>query len=224
MEKLSWNRLIVALDLEDPREIKKVVKTLAPYGVKFKIGPIAFTKFGPEFVKNLIKQGADIFLDLKLYDIPNTMKRTAGIITAMGCWSFTVHVAAGLEALKEVKNEANLAAKKYKVRKPIIMGVTVLTSREADKAEVLKLAGIADQAAIDAVVASAKEAGAIKRKFPRLKIITPGIRPPSASSGDQKRVMTATAAFRAGADYIVVGRPILEQKDYQKAAQDVLST
>ena len=95
----QWNRLIVALDLEDKAKIKRVVDKLYPKGVKFKIGSIAFTKFGPDFVRGLIKKGADIFLDLKLYDIPNTMKQAAAIIAQMGCWAFTVHVKAGKEVL-----------------------------------------------------------------------------------------------------------------------------
>lgn len=218
-----WERLIVALDLEDKRKINKVVSSLYPKGVKFKIGSIAFTKFGPSFVKELVAKGVDIFLDLKLHDIPNTMKRTAAVITEMECWAFTVHLQAGIEALCEVKKEVEGTARKYKIRKPMILGVTVLTSHEADLNSVIALAKIAYQAGIEGIIASPRESAMIKEQYNKLKVITPGIRSSSGNMGDQKRVTTAQYAFKQGkADYIVVGRPIIGQKDYLKAAEDIL--
>ncbi|MEI8349423.1 MAG: orotidine-5'-phosphate decarboxylase [Candidatus Omnitrophota bacterium] len=219
-----WEKLIVALDLDSKSAIEKVVKTLAPKKAKFKIGSIAFTKFGPSLVERLIAKNVDIFLDLKLYDIPNTMKETAGVITAMGCWAFTVHIKAGVDALVAVREEVIRACKAKNLRKPLILGVTELTSSKASLQEVLSLAGKACEAHIDGVIASAQEARAIKLKFgSRLKVVTPGIRNPDDEVGDQKRITTAQAAFANGADYIVVGRPIIAKQDYLKAAKGILN-
>lgn len=219
----NWGKLIVALDLEKKEEICRVVKALSPKGVKFKIGSIAFTKFGPEFVKSFVDRGADIFLDLKLHDIPNTMKKTAAIIAQMKCWAFTVHTCAGKEALTEVKKEVVKAARKYKVRRPLILGVSVLTSQKSTREQVLKLIKVAYEAGLDGVISSPQEAGLIKKRYKRLKVITPGIRGLSDNLGDQKRVATAQYAFKQGADCIVVGRPIVQKKNYLKAAETVLN-
>lgn len=223
-QRLLWKRLIVALDLDNKSEIEKVVKVLAPKEVKFKIGTIAFTKFGPELVRKFIAKKIDIFLDLKLYDIPNTMKETASIIVQMGCWAFTVHIKAGKEALEAVKEEVARVCKVNKLRKPLILGVTELTSANAGLEEVLSLAEKACAAGLDGVIASAKEASTIKEKFgAQLKVVTPGIRNPNDEAGDQKRITTAQTAFKNGADYIVVGRPIIAQKDYLKAVEEILN-
>jgi orotidine-5'-phosphate decarboxylase len=219
----NWKKLIVALDFDDKKLINKVVRSLSPKGVKFKIGLQAFTKYGPQLLKPLIKQKADIFLDLKLHDIPNTMRSASAVIAAMGCWAFTVHTKAGLEALNEVRAQVAKTAKANKIRRPLILGVTELTSSNAGLEDVLKLAKIAADAKIDGVIASAKEASAIKAGFGnKLKVITPGIRNPNDDIGDQKRIMTAKNAFAAGADFIVVGRPIISKKDYLAAAKAVL--
>lgn len=218
----SWDKLIAALDLEDKSKIEKVVEALYPYGVKFKIGSIAFTKFGPDFVRGFISRGIDIFLDLKLYDIPNTMAKTAAIITELGCWAFTVHLQAGGEALAAVKEATVNTAKRLKKPEPLILGVSVLTSGLTAPDEVKGLVEKADSFGLGGVIASANEASAIKRAFPKLKVITPGIRNPLDSWGDQKRVATAKEAIANGADYIVVGRPIINKDDYLAAAKEVL--
>lgn len=221
-QMLSWDKLIVALDLDNEKEIQKVVKILAPKNVKFKIGSIAFTKFGPSLVRKFTKKNIDIFVDLKLYDIPNTMKETARVIAEMGCWAFTVHIKAGRGALIAVRDEVKKIAQEKNIRKPLILGVTELTSSKASKASVLKLAALANEAKLDGVIASAQEAQAIKAKFENLKVITPGIRSALDEKGDQKRTTTAKTAFESGADYIVVGRPIISKKDYLAAAQEVI--
>jgi len=218
----NWEKLIVALDLEKKFEIEKIVDTLAPKGVKFKIGSIALTKFGPDFVRGFINQGIDIFLDLKLYDIPNTMAKTSSIITELGCWAFTVHLCSGGEALGAVKGAVADTAKKLNKPEPLILGVSVLTSSKATKAEINNLVKRADYVGLGGVISSANEVKEIKKDFPKLKVVTPGIRNPSDTRGDQKRVATASVAFANGADYIVVGRPIIGKADYLKAAEDIL--
>jgi len=218
----NWEKLIVALDLENKIEIERIVDLLAPKGVKFKIGSIAFTKFGPDFVKGFISQGVDIFLDLKLYDIPNTMAKASSIITELGCWAFTVHLYSGGEALGAVKGAVSSTAKKLNKPEPLILGVSVLTSSKATKAEIDNLIKRADYVGLGGVISSANDVKQIKKDFPKLKVVTPGIRNPSDSRGDQKRVATASVAFANGADYIVVGRPIIGKSDYLKAAEEIL--
>jgi len=216
-----YQKLIVALDLDRRSEIIKVVKCLSPKKVKFKIGSIAFTKFGPRLIKRFIDQKIDIFLDLKLYDIPNTMEKTAGIITQMGCWAFTVHLKSGEQTLNRVKMHVNNISNKLHLRKPLILGVSELTSSSVGIKQVLELVNIAEKSGIDGVIASSWEVSRIKKKY-NLKVVTPGIRKQGRSNDDQKRISTAGFAFNSGADYIVVGRPIINSKDYQKAAQEIL--
>ena len=211
------------MDLDSEKEIEKVVKELSPKNVKFKIGSIAFTKFGPELVRKFTKKNIDIFVDLKLYDIPNTMKETARVIAEMGCWAFTVHIKSGQEALAAVRDEVKKAAEEKNIRRPLMLGVTELTSSKASLEDVLKLVTLANDASLDGVIASAQEAQAIKAKFNNLKVITPGIRSAFDEKGDQERITTAKTAFNSGADYIVIGRPIISKKDYLKAAEEVLS-
>ncbi|MDP8290471.1 MAG: orotidine-5'-phosphate decarboxylase [Candidatus Susulua stagnicola] len=218
----NWEKLIVALDSDKRSEIEKVVETLAPKGVKFKIGSITFTKFGPDFVKELVDRGIDVFLDLKLYDIPNTMARASSIITELGCWAFTVHLQAGREALEAVKIAVKDTANKLGKTGPLILGVSVLTSSKATQGEINQLVKQADCAGIEGVISSAHDVKDIKKDFPNLKVITPGIRNLLDQKGDQKRIATASLAFANGADYIVVGRPIIEKIDYLKAAEEIL--
>jgi len=218
----NWEKLIVALDLEKKSEIERVVDVLAPKGVKFKIGSIAFTKFGPDFVRGFISRGIEVFLDLKLYDIPNTMAKASSIITELGCWAFTVHLHSGIEALTAVKEAVADTAKKLGKPESLILGVSVLTSSEASKDEVNNLVKRADCLGLGGVISSANEVKEIKKDFPKLKVVTPGIRNPQDAKGDQRRVATASVAFDNGADYIVVGRPIIGKSDYLKAAEEIL--
>ena len=220
--KLAWDRLIVALDLDEIEEMKEIVRVLAPKGVKFKVGLRSFTKYGPDFVKWCMENGGDVFLDLKLHDIPNTMKQAAAVIAEMGCWAFTVHLKAGKEALIAVKEEVEAVALAKGLKTPIILGVSELTSSNATTEDVMKLIAIADDVGID-VVCSAKESSTIREKYSEIKIVTPGIRGPQDAAGDQKRVMTAQQAFKEGSTYIVVGRPIISKDDYLKAAETILS-
>ncbi len=218
----NWEKLIVALDLEDESKIQEVVQVLGPKGVKFKIGSIAFTKFGPQFLKEFITAGYDIFLDLKLYDIPNTMAKTARVIGGLDCWAFTVHLQAGQQALEAVKEAVEETARESGNRKPLILGVSVLTSSKVTQHQVNNLVELAQRVGIDGVISSAQDAEGIKKMFPKMQVVTPGIRSREDEIGDQVRVATAKEAFSNGSDYIVVGRPIINKKDYLKAVQAVL--
>ena len=174
-------------------------------------------------MRGFINRGVDIFLDLKLYDIPNTMAKAAAVIAELGCWAFTVHLQAGDEALGAVKEAVINTAKRLNKPKSLILGVSVLTSTVATPDEVKSLVKRADSLGLDGVIASANEVKAIKQTFTKLKVITPGIRNSSDSRGDQKRVATAKEAIANGADYIVVGRPIIEKSDYLAAAEEILA-
>jgi len=225
--ELNWEKLIVALDLEDKERIQEVVSNLATTRTKFKIGSIAFTKLGPNFLKELIDQGKDIFLDLKLNDIPNTMAKAAAVITGLGVWAFTVHLSSGKEALAAVRSAVDQEAKKLGITTPLILGVSVLTSSSLgmnERQESIKgLCELAVEAGLDGVISSSLDARVIRQQHgEKLRIITPGIRGPADNLGDQKRVTTAKQAFDNGADYIVVGRPIIEKEDHLAAAKNIL--
>lgn len=219
---LAWDKLIVALDLDDRAELEKIIDTLAPKGVKFKIGLRSFIKFGPDFVRETVDKGVDVFLDLKLHDIPNTMKQAAAEIAQMGCWAMTIHAKAGNEALVSVREEVEAVAKANGKRVPIILAVSELTSSNATPEQVMLLIDEADKAGVDCVC-SAQESSRIRERYPNMVIVTPGIRGPGDAKGDQKRVMTASKAFEEGSSYIVVGRPIISKDDYLAAAEAILS-
>ena len=220
---IRWQNLIVALDLDNREEIEKVVAVLSPYQVKFKIGSIAFTRFGPDMVREFVHRGVDIFLDLKLHDIPNTMRHTASIIADLGCWAFTVHLRAGQPALRQVCSAVSRIADKCRSRKPLVLGVTVLTSSPAEEGEAERLVTVAADSGLDGVIASPLEAAAIKSAHPQLMVLTPGIRSPLDEAADQRRTATARTAFNNRADYIIVGRPIISKEDYARAAEEILS-
>ena len=173
-------------------------------------------------VKSLVNKGLDIFLDLKIYDIPNTMAKTAVIITELGCWAFTVHLQVGEESLRVVQAAVSETAMKLNKRKPLILGVSVLTSSAAMPEEINVLVERAYSVGLKGVIASPYEVKEIKRQFRNLKVITPGIRNASDAKDDQRRITTAHAAFESGADYIVVGRPIIERENYLQAAKDII--
>jgi len=217
----AWNKLIVALDLTSEEKIKEVIHSLSPKVKKFKVGLIAYTRFGPQIIKWVKKARADVFLDFKLFDIPNTMVETAKSFVDLGVWAFTVHLKAGEESLRVLKKEILKYAKSRKRRRPLIIGVTELTSSKASLRGVLRLARIAAKSNIDGVVCSVWEAEKIKKQF-GLRTITPGIRKKSGGD-DQKRVATVKDALNKEVDYFVVGRPIVKAKEAFKAAQQILS-
>jgi orotidine-5'-phosphate decarboxylase len=214
--------LIVALDVDTEKEAMSIVKATKEYVDIYKIGPGLVLRYGPQIFKKLRSARKKIFLDLKFHDIPNTIARS---IKEAGNWdifSATVHLSAGEKALSEA----------VKVRsRPFIWGVTVLTSlSERDLMDVgvgstpleqvLRLGELAKRVSLDGVVASVGETVQLRRLFGKgIKIITPGIRLPEDSLGDQVRTGTPQHARASGSDYIVVGRPIVESKDPKMVAE-----
>lgn len=217
-----WDKLIVALDLDSEEKIKETVGKLCLQVTKFKIGPVAYIRFGPDVVDWIRQKGADIFLDFKLYDIPNTMAETAKALVDLSVWAFTVHLKAGQESLSYLKKETTKYARENSKRQPLIFGVTELTSQPASLDQILKLSQIGKEAGLDGIVCSVWEAKKIK-KTTGLLAVTPGIRR-EPGFDDQKRAATIKDAAESGSDYFVVGRPIIKSVDPFFAAKSLIES
>jgi orotidine-5'-phosphate decarboxylase len=225
MQNIS-NKLIVALDVNNCKEAKRFVDRLLPRVKIFKIGPILFTAYGPQAVELIRKKGGEVFLDLKFHDIPNTVALAVRQAARLKVMMLTLHISGGEEMLKRASQAAKEEAAKLKIKKPILLGITILTSDKEGvntRKTVLEKAQLAKKAGLDGIVCSVHEAAGVRRACGKnFVIVTPGIRPKGTDAGDQKRVATAAEAFKAGADYIVVGRPILEAKDPLEAAKNII--
>jgi len=230
------DRLIVALDVATLAEEEKALRELGGTVSFFKVGNQLFTAAGPRAVEAIKKTGAKVFLDLKYHDIPNTVERTAQAACDLGVDLFNVHALGGFEMMEcAAKAVWNWSEEKGRPG-PKILGVTVLTSlSEASlkdvmgetnrtlEEEVLMLARMALSAGLDGVVASPEEIVPIKEACGKeFIVLTPGVRPQGSEIGDQKRVLTPGEAIRRGADYLVVGRPILSALNPREAAGAIL--
>ncbi len=220
------DRIIVALDVNTDKQAGQFVRQLSPAIKIFKVGPVLFTAYGPKVIEAARKKGAGVFLDLKFHDIPNTVAGAVKQAARLKVKMLTLHICGGEEMLKRAAEAAKEEAAKLKIKKPILLGITVLTSdkpKAGTLKTVLERAKLAKVCGLDGVVCSVQEAAAVRKVCGKdFIIVTPGIRPKGADTGDQKRVATAKDAFAAGADYIVVGRPILEAADPLDAAKNIL--
>ena len=228
-------RLIAALDVDSLDQAQELVRLLAGDVGMFKIGKQLFTHAGPQAVRLIQELGGEIFLDLKFHDIPNTVAKAAIEATRMGVKMFNVHASGSLEMMRLTVKEVERVCRQEKRRKPIMLAVTVLTSLNQDDLkrvgvdgkvadQVVRLALLTKEAGMDGVVASPQEVGDIRDACGRhFVIVTPGIRPADSKRNDQQRVMTPGDAVRAGVDYIVVGRPILEAEDRVAAARGIVA-
>jgi len=217
------DRLIVALDVDALEKAEKIVSALGNKVQFYKVGSQLFTAYGPGAVEMVAKKGGKVFLDLKFHDIPNTVYSATASGTSPNVFMMTVHVKGGIGMLKKAAEGAAMRARELNIKKPLVVGVTRLTSEESTEQDVVDAARMAKEAGLDGVVCSALEAKKIREEFGKdFIIVTPGIRPRGSYSGDQKRVATAREAIEAGADYIVVGRPILEANDPLKAVDELL--
>lgn len=231
----ALERVLVALDVETTGEAREIVGELAGHVGGFKIGLQLFTAAGPAFVEEIASAGHRVFLDLKFHDIPNTVA-TAGVEAArLGVWMFNVHGSGGREMMCRTVSEVADFCQGIGRDRPQITAVTVLTSigveglREtgvgaAPSEQVSRLASLANAAGLDGVVASANEAALIRTTVsrPGFLIVTPGIRPANATNDDQKRVTTPGTAIIQGADYLVIGRPIVSSSDRRSAAAAIV--
>ncbi len=228
-------RLILALDLDDVEEVKKLVSLLAGEVGMFKVGKQFFLHSGPQGVKLIQEMGGEVFLDLKFHDIPTTVSKAAVEATRLGVKMFNVHASGSLDMMHKTVKEVQRVCQQETLRHPIMLAVTVLTSlNKSDLSkvgvdgevidQVVRLAILTKEAGMDGVVASSHEVAQIRATCGRqFLIVCPGIRPKGKEQDDQSRVMTPGEAMRIGADYIVVGRPITEAKDPLSAARAIVS-
>lgn len=223
----SADKIIVALDVPSQKEALGLVKQLGDRVGFFKIGLQLYTAEGPEIVRAVRAAGGSIFLDLKLHDIPTTVAKAVDSANALGVQLLTIHLSGAGDMIR-----AATSAKKGNMS---ILGVTVLTSStdatlrevginaKADE-QVLRLAKLGVQNGINGIVASAHEIKPLRAEFgDKIKIVVPGIRPSWAEASDQKRTMTPREAIDAGADYLVIGRPITAQKNPKEALEKILA-
>lgn len=226
-------KLIVALDTSDQEKLKSLIADLGDTVDVFKVGLEQYLASRGKVLDILKEKGKKVFLDLKFHDIPNTMAAAARRAVNENVWMFNIHVT-GSEAMRQVMSAATEEADKLAIECPLIIGVTVLTSLSNDDLEqlgyqgtaaesVLKRASLAKKAGLNGVVSSAREAASIKKEVgENFLTICPGVRPVWASKGDQKRIMTPSAAISEGADYLVVGRPITQAENPAEAARKIL--
>lgn len=226
--------LITVFDFPTAEEAISIANKIKGHVKYAKIGKQLFTAAGPDIVKKLNSLGLEIFLDLKFHDIPNTVS-TAGVEAAkLNVKMFNLHISGGLKMMQQTVEKVEDFCSNNKLKKPIILGVTVLTSLSDEdlkvlgysrntKEQVLHLAKLAKHAGLDGVVASAKETEMIKAECgDDFVIVTPGIRPTWAAADDQKRVITPRDAIENGSDYIVVGRPIMKAPNPVEAISKLL--
>jgi orotidine-5'-phosphate decarboxylase len=229
------DRLIVALDVRTADEAKHLVGTLRGIAGMFKIGSQLFTATGPAFVREIVSSGERVFLDLKFHDIPNTVAAAGVEATRLGVTIFNVHAAGGSEMMRRTAAAVAESAQAEGRTRPSIIAVTVLTSADqitltevglsaTPENLVGRLSVLAEAAGMDGVVASPREVGIVRSAVnrPGFMVVTPGVRPAGASLGDQSRVTTPREAITAGADYLVVGRPIIESPDPAQVALQII--
>jgi len=215
--------IILALDVDSLERAKYFVNKLYPAVKIFKVGSQLFTACGPKVIDILNKKGASVFLDLKFFDIPNTIAHAVRNAIRLKVKMMTLHIIGDEEMIKAAVSAARDESKRLKIKKPLLIGVTVLTSKEARSSDVLTLARIGIECGLDGIVCSAREAKflrqAIKKKF---LIVTPGIRPKGAGKNDQRRTATVREAIQSGSNFLVVGRPILEAREPLIKAKEIL--
>lgn len=212
------SKIIVALDFEKEAEALALVDQIDPSLCRLKVGKEMFTTLGINFIKQLHQRNFDVFLDLKYHDIPNTVARAVHSAADLGVWMVDLHASGGLRMMEEAKK----ILEPYGKDAPLLIAVTVLTSMKdldllqiginaSPMEQVLRLAHLTQRAGLDGVVCSPQEVEILRNTCGKeFKLVTPGIRPIGTDFGDQRRVMTPTAAIRAGSDYLVIGRPITQ--------------
>jgi orotidine-5'-phosphate decarboxylase len=231
----ATERIIIALDVENKAKALRLVDQLKAARI-FKIGLRLFTAEGPLFLQEITARGKEVFLDLKFHDIPNTVAQAVKVCVGYGVQMMTMHAAGGSEMMGRAAEAASEESARMGIPKPILLAVTVLTSMKAEalkeigmppdpEGQVTRLARMAKKSGAGGIVCSPREIKVVKdavggeRDFP---VVTPGIRPSWAAADDQKRILTPAEAVKIGADYLVIGRPVIAAPSPEEAFQKIL--
>jgi len=230
------NPIIAALDLPTAEQALKLAQEIAPAVGAFKIGSELFTIAGPDVVRRVRETGAAVFLDLKFHDIPNTVAKAVASAIKLDVQMLTVHAGGGTEMLQAAEKAAQDAAWKMGRTPPLVLGVTVLTSLDAGalrevgldvnvEYQVRRLATVATKAGLRGLVCSPLEIAALRKVLPaQVQLVTPGIRTGAEKADDQKRTLTPKEAMTAGANWLVIGRPIYAAENPRLAAEKILES
>jgi orotidine-5'-phosphate decarboxylase len=220
--------LIIALDFENPERAFSLAEQLGNKRCRVKIGQELFTRSGPALVEKLVSLGFDVFLDLKFYDIPNTVSRACLAAADLGVWMINVHALGGRDMLLAARE-----ALEKRQQRPLLVAVTILTSLDRVdlygiglhgmlEENVLRLARLSHNCGLDGIVCSPHEIVQVRRAAGSdFKLVTPGVRPADSSQDDQKRIMAPEEALKLGADYLVIGRPVTAASEPLQALLDI---
>ncbi|HET7624557.1 MAG TPA: orotidine-5'-phosphate decarboxylase [Verrucomicrobiae bacterium] len=227
------NPIIAALDVPTAEKAVELARQIAPSVGAFKIGGELFTSAGPEIVRQIRATGAAVFLDLKFHDIPNTVAKAVAAATRLDVQMLTVHTSGGLEMMRAAEQSAQQTASQSGRNAPLVLGVTVLTSMDANTLseigcesnvgkQVERLADLAARAGLRGLVCSPLEIAGLRQVLPsHIQLITPGIRTGAEKADDQKRTLTPRQALDAGANWLVIGRPIYAAENPRAAAEAI---
>lgn len=230
------NPIIAALDVPTPEQALKLAQEIAPAVGAFKIGKELFTIAGPDIVKRVRDTGASVFLDLKFHDIPNTVARAIASAVRLDAQMITIHTSGGSEMMRAAEQSAQQTASQSGRNAPLVLGVTVLTSHDANSLaetgcepnvgkQVERLAALAAKAGLRGLVCSPLEIPALRQLLPAsMQLVTPGIRTGTEQADDQKRTLTPREAIHAGANWLVIGRPINAAPNPRAAAENILAS
>ena len=233
---LMSNPIIVALDVPTVDRALALAAEVAPAVGAFKIGGELFTSGGPDIVKRIRETGAAVFLDLKFHDIPNTVAKSVAAATRLDVQMLTIHTCGGSEMIRAAEQSAQQTALQSGRNAPLVLGVTVLTSMDGLALseigcgsnvgqQVERLAGLASNAGLRGLVCSPLEITALRQLLPsNVQLVTPGIRSGAEKADDQKRTLSAKEAIQAGANWLVIGRPIYAAENPRAAAEKILQS
>lgn len=230
------NPIIVALDVPDAESALKLATQLAPVVGAFKVGKELFTAAGPDIVRRIRTAGGNVFLDLKFHDIPNTVAKAVEAAVRLDVQMLTVHTCGGPAMLRAAEDAAQKTAAALGLTPPLVLGVTVLTSLDSSDlaavgvnsdvaSQVERLAKLAAASGLRGLVCSPLEIALLRKVLPaEIQLVTPGIRPAEAKADDQKRTMSPKDALAAGANWLVIGRPITAATNPRTAAEKILGS
>lgn len=228
---MSEPKIIVALDFNNKAQVTSLVKQLDPSDCRLKIGKELFTSFGPDIVREVQDMGFEVFLDLKFHDIPVTVAKACRSAADLGVWMLNVHALGGANMMKSAVQSVQDSQ-----NSPILIAVTILTSHSSSdihqigingdvEQNVLSLANLARNCGLTGVVCSAKETNILRKEIQDdFILVTPGIRPAGSDTNDQKRVVTPKEALQMGSTYLVIGRPVTQSKEPEKALKSIINS